>query len=280
MTQVTIGGEPRTLGDFSAFKAIFAMEIVTEVEGAWRQVLTEGARFKREFEAENFVAMDRAEARRRYLPRPLYREIREETEDGRMALRDEPVLDAQGNPVLGPDPLGHLTEEDWQASGQKLRIADSPGEQLQIAAMIPVAFRHARVHVFRLLALTLTPNRELEEWDGEKDIATELDRISRELQHRAKADEIVRLGVAVVALCKEQLAGPFEEAAAAFRTVFQKETPPATTEPEPMRIEDEADAPSDEPPTSSTESLADTDGRPTSSSTEPASVSSSSSATA
>jgi hypothetical protein len=30
--QVTIGGEPRTLGDFSAFKAFYAMQVLADAE--------------------------------------------------------------------------------------------------------------------------------------------------------------------------------------------------------------------------------------------------------
>lgn len=271
MTTVTptIGGEPITIGEFSAYKAIFAMEIVSEVESAFREVMSGAAEYKRRFEAENFVEMSRAEARRQFRPQVLIRQ--EETDDGRVAV--EPMM-RDGEPVLGPDPLGHLADADWAASGQVLRIPESPSQEMQIGAMVPLAFKLARTQVLRLVALAMTPNRDLEAWDGERDIAVELDRVAREMLHRAKADELVRLAVAVAHQCREQLAGPFEEATAAWRQLWpqqgQDEETEAAPAPEPMRLETE---PSDDGPTSSTESPDDTAGRPTSSSTEPASVS-------
>lgn len=270
----TIGGEEVSIGDFSAFKAIFAMEIVTEVEGAFRQVLSETAAFKRQYEKENVVEIPRAEARRQFRPKPLYKARQIIADDGETIeeVVEEPVIDEKtGEPVLGPDPLAHLTDQDWQASGNMLRLADSPGDDVIFAQMIPTGFKLARAQVLRLIALALTTNRELEEWDGQgsETIAGQLDQKGKKLLHQARADELVRLAVAVARKCKDQLGGPFDEAAAAFRELRpskqQQTEEPTAPEQQPVSVETEGE-PSAKP-TSSTESPAATGGRQTSSST-------------
>lgn len=274
--QVQIGGEPVTLGEFSAFKAFRAMEIIANAQQVFRAVLSEAADFKREYEAEHFVVIPRAEARRSFPPRPLVRVVREEIGDDRLAFREEPVLDDDGAPVLGPDPLGHLTDDDWKASGNELRIADSPSERLQWASMIPKGFKLGRVEVLRLLALVTTSNRELEAWDGEKDIDAELDRVAKDLLHRSRAGELVALAAAALELCKAEISDPFDQLVESVRTTFTSEADPETTDsapatapPPPMTVEHDST-----PPSSST-SPDGSDGRPTSSSTEPAFASSS-----
>jgi hypothetical protein len=273
--QVTIGGEPRTLGDFSAFKAFYAMQVLADAETVWRQVLHEAAEFKRGYEATNYVEMPRTEARREFPPRPLHEVIRRETEDGRIEVIETPKIQ-DGHAVL-VDPLGHLSEEDWAASDQKLRVSDSPSERMQIAAMVPVAFRLGREELMRLLALVTTANADLERWDGDGQVDVELGKIADELKHRAKLDELADLAVAAMTLCREQVAGPFERLMTEVRTTFaSRPTAPAqTTTPEPAAFETPPPAGDETPssPTSSTGSGDGTGGTPRPSSTEPASAS-------
>lgn len=280
--QVNIGGEPRTLGGFSAYKAFKAMDIIAAAQGIYQQVLSASADFKRRYETENVVVIPRSEARRQFAPTPLVRTVREETDDGRPVVRHEPVLDDAGLPVLGPDPLAHLTDADWEASDNVLTIGDSPSEGMQFAAMVPKAFELGREQVLSLLAIALVANADLEKWDADGDVDAELDRVAKSLQHDASADELVTLAVAVIGLCREQIAGPFDQLVTALRTTFRplatasEAATEATTEtgpdgsgrPAPMRVETEPSPPS------STESPDGTDGPPTSSSTEPDSDSS------
>lgn len=276
--EVRIGGEPRTLGGFSAFKAFKAMEILGNAESIYRRVLSESAAFTREFEAENVVELDRAEARRQFRPQPVYEQTTEETETGSVATAT-PVL-IEGEPLLGPDPLGHLTDADWEASGNRLRIGKSPSEDVKIAAMIPRAFELGRLEATRLLALAITPNADLEKWDNDGDVDAELETVAKRLLHQATADELVALAIATLRLCKEQISGPFGELVEAARTTFRAAKDPETTatgesgQPEPMRVVTPGS------PTSSSESPADSDGNPESSSTALASASSSNSETA
>lgn len=266
--QIQIGGEPRQLGDFSAFKAVHAMEVVGEIEATVRELVHEGGDFRREYEQRHFVEMTRTEARRQYRPQPLY--LREALEGG--GERAVPVLRGEGAvAVLGPDPLGHLTDADWEASGNVLRIPESPDENAVMMALVPKAFATAHKSVTRLLALVVTPNSDLEKWDGTSDIDDELDRVARDLMHRASADELIRLAVAAMELAKAQIAGPFVEAREAMRSLFASSATAATDPvPQPMTIERDESATS---PTSSTSSPDGTGGTPPSSATAPAGVS-------
>lgn len=271
--QVTIAGEPRTLGGFSAYKAFYAMQILADGEAIGRRVLNEAADFKREYEARNFVEMTRAEARREHPPKALMSIVRREIEDGRIEIAEEPVRDEHGQ-VVTIDPLGHMTEEDWAADDHRMRVSESPPERIAIAAMIPVAFRHGRKELLRLLALVLTSNADLERWDGDGDVDAELQKIADSLMHSASIEELTDLASAALELCREQIAGPFGRLMAEARTTFGQPRP-AETETTPAAAafvaEEEDETP--DSPTSSTESPADTDGTPASSSTEPASVS-------
>jgi hypothetical protein len=65
-----------------------------------------------------------------------------------------------GVPVMGPDPLGHLTEEDWQASGNRLRIPRSPSTEERVAAVFPMALEVAEEQTLALLALLSMTNEE------------------------------------------------------------------------------------------------------------------------
>lgn len=287
---VLIGGEVQSLGEFSAYKALKALEILGDVEEAWREVLREAAAFRKEYQAENVIEMSRAEARRQFRPRPMEATRRVELPDDRVEFIDEPLLDSDERPVLSPDPLGHLTDADWEASDQKLRIPQAPSESMQIAAMVPRAFRLGRDATLALMALVLASNSDLEAWDREgNDVVDEkLKERAAQLRHRAKLDELVELATATLTICREQVAGPFGRLAAQARTIFAK---PETEQqedgktPAAMQVVTEDDAIDEDgstlsSPTSSSQSPDGSPGHPTSSSIEPASDSSLSSASA
>jgi hypothetical protein len=271
---VVIGGELQSLPDFNAFKALVAMEIISDVETAFREVSDAAAEYRHDWEAKNYLEIRRADARRRFAPEPLMRVVQEETDDGRVRVSQVPVIDDAGAPIMGPDPLGHLTDADWQANGQALRIPETPSDEQVMAAMVPKAFKLAKTQVLRLMALALTTNRALEEWDGEKDIDAELDRVGVKLIHDATPGELMDLAVAVMQLARDQLRDPFDRATAAWKELRQSreetspEDPDDAPAPEPMRIETESS------PTSSIESPDGTAGTPSRSSIEPAGASS------
>lgn len=268
---VTIAGEPATIAEFSAFKALYAGELVAEVEGAWREIMKETAGFKRDFEGDNYDEFDRPAARYQFRPRALANTTREEDpETGAITIRETIATDSDGQPLIGPDPLASITEEDWAAADQKLRIHHSPSETIQWVTMAPTALKLARAHTLRLIALVLTSNRDLEGWDlNGDDIVGKLDADAKRLVHQAKADELVRLLAASVRVLRDQLADPFDEMVAELRSLRQPTTEIEEREAtvEPMRVEDAAEPGNEPKQDSSTESAATTTGPPTSSST-------------
>lgn len=252
MTEVTIGGEARRVGEFSAFKAFKAMELVSEIEGVWRKMLSAAAEFKRTYEAENVTTIDRAEARRMFGPRQAV-ETRPLERDGEIVVVDDeivfertPLFDEAGRPIMGPDPLGHLAEEDWAASDHKLNVPDSPPTRLLQAFMAQIAFKEARAQIMRLLALVLIPNSELERWqrDDETQIDRLLDEAGTALVHDAALDELLELGAVTVEVARDQLRDPFESIKTSIERLRRKQQATETAPPpEPMRVEAEPDSP-------------------------------------
>src|SRR5205085_5382677 len=163
--------------------------------------------------------------------------------DGEPMVRIRPVLE-DGRPVLGPDPLAHLTEEDWAGSDQALTIHEDPKPSTVYMHVAPVAFKLARTHVLRLLALVLATNSQLEKWDEESaDIDAELDTERKRLLHRCKADELVRLGVATIEVGREQLRDPFEEIEQGIRSLTAKRETPQDRTPAAAPMEAEPASP-------------------------------------
>jgi hypothetical protein len=269
---VKINGEDVSIGAFSAYKAFIAMDLVAAVEGVGRVVVSEVAEFKRAFEAENVVTLTRAEARRKFPPLPLYETV---TDDETGAIIERPMM-RDGEIVIGPDPLAHLTDADWEASGNVLTIPSSPTETMQIAAMVPKAFKLGRVETLRLLALITTSNRDLETWDeAGEDLEAKLDAGGKRLQHDCSTAEIIDLATAAILVCKEEISAPLARLRAQISQTFARPTEEPTETPiEPMTIEEaEPIDASDGPPISSGASPDGSGGTPAPSSTAPGSVS-------
>lgn len=157
MAKVELGGNEITVQDLSGRKAIRATKIIRSMAQAWPEILKEIASFTRTYEEDNVVELDRAEARARYHARPLL-----DPETG------QPLRDGDGQLVYGPDPLGHLTDEDWEKSGNKYRIRKSPSQGEIIAGVFPMAFDVAEEQLSQLLALGVIRNEDLDKVHGEE----------------------------------------------------------------------------------------------------------------
>lgn len=139
MHKVTIKGNEITLHEFNGRKALRAAKIVRSVGESWPEILRAVAEFRAEYEEHNAVVMDRATARHRFPLVPI--------------LDDDQQRTGPNGELLYYDRLGHLTEADWEASGQKLRIPQSPSKEEVFAAAFPIAFDKAEEQVLQLLAL-------------------------------------------------------------------------------------------------------------------------------
>jgi hypothetical protein len=164
---VKVGGREVVLQPFSLRKGLRVLHTLRWISQSVPQILKAWADFTREYEAANVTEIDRAFARVEYAPRPLMDEEPLLGDDGRAItdqlgqalVRRTPRL-VDGVPVMGPDPLAHLTEEDWQASGNRLRIPRSPSVEERVAAIFPMALEVAEEQTLALLALLSMTNEE------------------------------------------------------------------------------------------------------------------------
>lgn len=167
---VQVGEEEIKLEPFSGRKAIRVIRTIEHITKGVPEILDKWADFTREYEARNVTVVDRATARHFYGPRPLMEDQPVLAPDGKTVVTDAigdpivrrtPRLDDSGRAILGPDPLAHMSDADWEASGNRLRLPKSPGQGEQIAAVFPMALDLAEEEVLRLLAVLATPNAEL-----------------------------------------------------------------------------------------------------------------------
>jgi hypothetical protein len=198
---VLVGGEQIRLEAFSGRKAIRVIRTIEHITKGVPEILDRWAQFTREYEASHVTELDRAMARVEYAPRPLMDEEplldgegRAITDQlGQALVRRTPKL-IDGVPVMGPDPLGHMSEEDWQASGNRLRIPRSPSTEERVAAIFPMALTLAEEEVSRLLALLSMSNAEVKR-AAAGDFPEAL---------AARAEELMELAVAAGEMVEEQ----------------------------------------------------------------------------
>lgn len=167
---VTVGEETIRLEPFSGRKAIRVIRTIEHITKGVPEILDRWADFTREYEARNVTEVDRATARHFYGPRPIYESEPVLADDGKTVVTDAygeplvrrvPRMDSNNQVVLGADPLAHMTDADWEASGNRLRLPKSPNQGEQIAAVFPMALDLAEEEVLKLLAVLATPNAEL-----------------------------------------------------------------------------------------------------------------------
>lgn len=209
MKTIKVGERDYRLEPFSGRKAIRVIRTIERITKGVPEILEEWARFTRRYEAANVTEMDRAFARSEYGPRPLMDE-EPLIEDGKaltdsagnVLVRRTPKLDADGRIVLGPDPLAHMTEEDWKASGNRLRIPRSPSTEEKVAAIFPLALNLAETETLHLLALLSMTNVEVK--DAAKDDLPEALSERAEDLLDAPADDLMELAVAAGEMVEDQ----------------------------------------------------------------------------
>lgn len=247
--QVTIGDQPLNLQEFSGFKAFAAMECLKAIFEAGPAIDKRVASYRRDYEADNYVELDRVTALHRF----------------------------------GHDELGHLTDADWSASGNKLRLPTSPSPAEIAIAAFPTALTIAKEESIRLLGLLALTNRELEDADvggGQGQVDQAIDAKAKRLLHEAQADQLLELAVASVELLEGQfdstVKGLGDRLGNSLRLLGLGSNP---AEPKQPTQGGDTPAESEPQPSSSTSSPPDTAGTSEPSSIEPAGAGSPSSAT-
>jgi hypothetical protein len=205
------------------------------------------SRFRKEYGEQNALELDRATAVMRFGPRT--------------------VVDEDGTEHRVPGRLDHMTEEDWQGSGQKVRMPLEPSPGEVIAAVYDDVIEHAEDSVYRLLALLTLPNEEvLAAWKGDGLPKLIEDRVADLMG--AYAEELLELAIVAGEALGDQwttkrteLGGRVGNALRLFGLNPERMTPST-----PSTDSTPTTSPENSTPTSYTDSPASTTGDPTSSS--------------
>ena len=251
---VAIGDRTVVLERLTGLKLSRALAIVRAAGTAVPKIVSTYGTFRQQYEREHSIELDRATARLRF-----------------------------------GDELAHMTEEDWQASDNKLRLPASPTQAETFAALLPEVLDLAEEHVYRLLALLTIPNRELgRAWRDGSHVEL-LDRAVGDLLADSYADELLELAVVAGETIEAQFTAKARELGgrmgnalrlfgldpATLRAPATPESPqtapettqtPSSTSPASTTSDTSTSttSPASSRPTSSTASESSTDGRPTS----------------
>lgn len=267
---VKVGEETITLEPFSGRKAIRVIRTIERIAKGVPAVLEEWAKFGREYTENNVTEMDRATAHHYFRPEPIYEEHPVLGDDGEPLRADGDVvvyrtpLMKDGEPVMR-DPLGHITDEDWQASDNKLRLPRTASMEERIIAVFPMALDLAEHEVTQLLALLATSNGDLKRKARDGSLGDYLAERADDLLD-APATDLMELAVTAGEMVDDQFSDKLKElgnrAPNVLRLLGLTRSPSS---------EDETskNSSSKTSPTSSTNSPSPTDGTSEPSSTEP-----------
>jgi hypothetical protein len=215
--QVTVGDETITLEPFSGRKAIRVIRTIERITKGVPAILEEWARFTREYTENNVTEMDRATAHHYFRPDVLTEEVPMVGDDGNAMVATDgtpltysrPML-RDGEAMLGPDPLAHLTDADWVASGNKLRLPRSPSFEERVMAVFPSALDLAEDEVTQLLAVLATPNKELKRHARDGSLGDYIKERADDLLD-APATDLMELAVASGEMVDEQFSAKLKE---------------------------------------------------------------------
>jgi hypothetical protein len=184
---VTLGDQQITIQDFNALKFFEAMDLVGQIMEVVPQADELMSRYTKEWLAANGAVqeVDRAAARWLF----------GQGENGRKALES-------------------ITDAEWEASGQKLRLDKAPDGNSAFLRAFPVVYKHARTQAENLLCLLATPNSKLQDADEAGALGSKLYEkggavyeTRKLVLHRAKLSQQVSLALA----CMRQLIDEFRE---------------------------------------------------------------------
>lgn len=185
---VVLGNRTVTIERVSGRKASRAFAELRVIGRAVPELVKAAGRFRTEYEAANVIELDRARANLEYGPRPL-------TDDEGAVVTYPEGHPKAGDLVILDGPLANMTEEAWQAVGQKLTLPRSPSTGELVAAVFPEALDVAEDAVYRLLALFAMTNADVKSYRRDGTLKDKLDELADELLDDAGADELLELAV-------------------------------------------------------------------------------------
>lgn len=253
-TEIRLGDRDVRVERPSGRKASVALSLLKAITRAVPDLSSKYGRFVTEYEASHYVDLDRTQARLRFPQRPVF------TPEGDL------LTDDAGDPVMAPSLVDSMTDEDWERSGQKLRLPRNPGREEIIAALLPDVVDTAEQEVAKLLTLFTLPNSDVKTWRRDGSLPDKLTEAADTLLDDCGIDEIIELAVIVGevldASTRAKVEALGDRAGKALR-VFGLGRPATPTEETPTTDEIPGTPPTTSTQTSSTDSDGPSDGPPT-----------------
>jgi hypothetical protein len=165
MRTVKVGDRDVTVEEPSIYKTRLIGRKFAEVGRDAPEIQIELAKFVARYEKENAVVLDRPSAMTRV-----------------------------------PHLVGKLSDEDWKAGGNQVRLPRTPSGTEQVLAILPTVFTKAEAQALDIAALLIAPNSELED-EGSIDKVLKAQR--QFLNHHAKPSELLGLLAACTDVIKE-----------------------------------------------------------------------------
>lgn len=185
-TTVQIGGRDIAVQRFTLAKAMRVLTLLSIIQKSIPQISKEIAAFRREYEEENVLVLDRVQAKVEFRPKPI------------LAANGDVATNPQtGEALLSQSPIDAMTDADWQSAGNSLRIRKSPSPTELMMAMFPFAIQHAEQPVMRLLALVTFDNDQVTQFIGRDEIWEQVDQRIRDVIAPAPLEDLMELAVVV-----------------------------------------------------------------------------------
>lgn len=191
MPTVHINGQDITIERMTLTKAMRVITLLSLIQKRVPEINRAMGEFRRAYVNENADELTRTEAKLRFGPQPVL------GDDGEVMLRDD------GEVLVLPSPIDRMTEQDWEQSGQVLKLRRQPSNTELLTAMFPLVYEHAEELVLRLLALVSMPNADVDRYVRSGEIKERMDERAQEVIAPAFLEEVMELAVT----CAEQVEG-------------------------------------------------------------------------
>lgn len=198
---VPVGGADITVRSFSLFKALTAGRQLSGIIESVGDVQEEIADFIR-----------------------TYRETKGTTVMSRAVVEME-----------RPEVAARISEEAWQASGNRLELPNEPSAMELAGIIVPKILSVGEDRVLRLIALVVAEDGEIEQASRGQRLDDYLDEQATDLKYRASLEEFVELATAVATALSEELPGKIKDLRKAMAPLLGSTPTPeslGTTEPE------------------------------------------------
>lgn len=197
--RITIGDERVDVPDLNGVKAVEALRLLQQVMRLAPDVARRRADFIRAYGEQYFEVLSRGEAKLRFGPVPVL--------DGEGDI----ARDEHGQVLTIPSPVDRMTEDDWRAMGNQLRLPQRPSNNEVGMELLDVLLDKALEPTLRLLALAVANNSEVLRRKRDGDLQSWLDDRGEELLDRGRLDQLMELALVAVETANTQVRQKLEQ---------------------------------------------------------------------